>query len=389
MKKIIFLSLLVIIGIMFSTQIKRGCLSLLILIDSVRPPEKALMGKLMDGPTKTKVTVTGRGRIVHADLYRPDRLGRQFPLLLVHGVNPSGKDDEQLVLLAKDLARAGFLVLVPDLEGVKTLRFRITDAEDIVQSFLYLVGLEHAGTRGGMMGISCGAGPMLLASADPRIRNKISVVATVGAYYDLRNVLSFALTGAYEYGGHRGYVRPESSLRWLLAYKNLDLLRSSDDREKFRTIIEKRNRYEIAAAESLSKSLGSEGRALYAFLVNTDQERFAPLYENLPLPVREYVYQLSPSRAMKYITASFIITHGIDDYSVPYTESMRLADAVVGRDRVRLALIPQFMQSVPVEPSAGDLYQRYVLGGWRLFSAIYELLEKSAMEGQGTGASKQ
>jgi hypothetical protein len=229
---------------------------------------------------------------------------------------------------------------------------------------------------------------MLLASADPRIRNKISVVATVGAYYDLRNVLSFALTGAYEYGGHRGYVRPESSLRWLLAYKNLDLLRSSDDREKFRTIIEKRNRYEIAAAEALAKSLGPEGRALYVFLVNTDQERFAPLYENLPLPVREYVYQLSPSRAMKYITASFIITHGIDDYSIPYTESMRLADAVVGKDRVRLALIPQFMQNVPVETSAGDLYQRYVLGGWRLFSAIYELLEKSAMEGQGTGASK-
>ncbi len=382
MKKIVFLSALVIICFLFSAQIKRGCLSLLILIDSVRPPEKALMGKLIDGPTKTKVAVPSRGRIIQADLYRPHRQGRRFPLLLVHGVNPSGKDDEQLMLLAKDLARAGFLVLVPDLEGVKNLRIRITDAEDILQSFLYLSRAEHAGSRGGMMGISCGAGPMLLAAADPRMRDKVSVVATVGGYYDLRNVLSFALTGACEYGGHRGYVRPEASLRWMFAYRNLDLLRSSDDREKLRKIIEKRNRYEVATAESLAKSLGPEGRALHAFLVNTDQERFALLYENLPLPVREYVYQLSPARAIKYITASFIITHGIDDYSVPYTESMRLADAVGDKNRMRLALLPQLMQSGPIEPSAGELYQRYVLGGWRLFTAIYELLEKGGMEGQ-------
>jgi dienelactone hydrolase len=389
LKKIILLSVLVIIGIQFSAEIKRAGLSLLILIDSVRPPEKAVMGKLIDGPTRTKVKVPSRGRTIRADLYRSHRQGRQFPLLLVHGVNSLGKDDEQIVLLAKDLARAGFLVLVPDLEGVKTLRIRITDAEDILQSFLYVSRTEHAGPRGGLMGIGCGAGPLLLASADRRIRDKVSVVATVGGYYDLRNVLSFALTGAYEYGGHRGHVRPEASLRWMFAYKNLDLLRSPDDREKFRKIIEKRNRYEIAASRSVAKSLGPEGRALHAFLVNSDQERFAPLYENLPLPVREYVYQLSPARAIKYITASFIITHGIDDYSVPYTESMRLADSIDDKDRVRLALLPQFMQSGSSDPSAGELYQRYVLGGWRLFSAIYELLEKGSTEGQGTGDRKQ
>ncbi|MCK9418454.1 MAG: hypothetical protein M0R70_03630 [Nitrospirae bacterium] len=383
MKKIIFLSVLVIIGILFFTQIKRGCLSLLILVDSVRPPEKALMGKLIDGPAKTKVTIPSRGRIIHADLYRSHLRGRQFPLLLVHGMNPSGKDDEQLVLLAKDLARAGFLVLVPDLEGVKNFRIRITDAEDVLQSFRYMSAGEHAGPRGGMIGISCGAGPMLLAAADRRIRDKVSVVATVGGYYDLRNVLSFALTGACDYGGHRGDVRPEASLRWMFAYRNLDLLRSFDDREKLRKIIEKRNRYEVAAAESLAKSLGPEGRALYGFFVNTDRKRFAPLYENLPLPVREYVYQLSPARAIKYITASFIIIHGIDDYSVPYTESMRLADAVGDKNRVRLALLPQLMQSGPTEPSAGERYQRYVLGGWRLFTSIYELLEMSSRDETG------
>jgi len=380
MKKIIFLSALVIIGILYPAQIKRGCLSLLILIDSVRSPEKAMMGKLIDGPTKTKVTVPGRRRVIHADLYRPLKQDIQFPLLLVHGASPTGKDDEQLVLLANDLARAGFLVLVPDFEGMKTLRIRTSDAEDILQSFLYLCRSEHAGPRGGMLGISYGAGPMLLAAADPRIRDKVSVVTTLGGYYDLRTVMSFALTGANEYGGLRGYVRPEAPLRWMVAYRNLDLLRSSDDREKLRKIIETRNRYDSATAESLARALGPEGRAIHAFLVNTRQERFAPLYENLPLQVREYVYQLSPARAIHYITASFIVIHGIDDQFVPYTESVRLADAVGDKSRVCLALLPQFMQSETIEPSVGDRYQRYVLGGWRLYMAIYRLLEKGGIQ---------
>jgi pimeloyl-ACP methyl ester carboxylesterase len=377
MKKILLLSVLVIIAILFTAQIKRGFVSLLILVDSVRPTEKAVMGKLIGGPTVTKVAVPSGDRLIHADLYRPTNEGKRFPLLLVHGVNPTGKDDEQLVLLAKDLARAGFLVLVPDLEGIKTLRIRVSDAEDILQSFLYLSRLVQAGPRGGMMGISYGAGPMLLAAADPRIRDKVGMVATLGGYYDLRTVLLYALTGSFEYGGHRGYLRPDSSLRWMFAYRNVDLLRSTTDQEKLREIIEKRNQYEIAAADALAKSLGPDGRALYDFLVNTDPERFAPLYEALPLSVREYVYQLSPARAIQYITASFIIVHGTDDYSVPYTESMRLADSVGEKNRVHLALLPQFMHVDPSESSAGGWFKRYVLGGWRLFAAIYELVGRA------------
>ena len=374
MKKIILLSLVIIVVIFFTAQIKRAFISALLLTDTVRPPEKTLMGKLIDGPIVTAVTVPAKGGAVRADLYRPAKKGRHFPLLLVHGVNPTGKDDPQLVLLAKDLARAGFLVLVPDITGLKTLHLRISDAEDVLESFLYLINTGYAWPRGGMVGISYGAGPVLLAAADARARDKVSVVSTFGGYYDLRDVLLFILTGTYEYGGQRGYIRPDTSLRWMFVYRNLDLLRSTADREKFKKIIEKQNQFEAAASDALAKTLGPEGRALYDFLVNTDQERFAPLYEKLPLTMRELVYQLSPARAVRYIKADFIIAHGTDDYAVPFTESKRLADAVDDKSRARLALLPQFMHVEPIEPSAGDWFRRYVLGGWRLFSAFNDLL---------------
>jgi len=377
MKKIIVLSVLVIISILFTAQIKRVFVSLLILADSVRPPEKAVMGKFIDGPSVKKVSIPTRGKSLPADLYIPKDGGLHFPLVIVHGVNPTGKDDEQLVLLAKDFARAGFLVMVPDFEGMKTLRIRISEAEDILQSFLYISRRQDAKHGGGMMGISYGAGPMLLASADQRIRDKVSVVVSFGGYYNLRNVMLFAMTGSFEYGRHRGWLRPEESFRWMFAYRNLDILRSLADRDTLRKIIEMKNRYETAQAAALVNSLGPEGRALYDFLMNKDQERFDLLYENLPIALREQVYQLSPERAVKYIHASFIIAHGMEDYSIPYTESLRLADAVGDSRRVHLELLPQFMHIEPVEPSMGSIYKKYVLGGWRLFSLIYDLLGRS------------
>lgn len=382
MKKIVFLSLLVIVCILFTVQIKRGFLSALILADIVRSPEKALMGKLIAGPTIKKVSIASSGRVVSADLYTPKGKGRSFPLLLVHGASPAGKNDQRLVLLANDLARVGFSVLVPDLEGLKTFRIRLTDAEDILQSFRYLSSRQPAPHRnGGMIGMSFGAGPMLLAAADSRIRDRVRVVATFGAYYDLRNVMNFGLTGVYEYGGQHGLTRPDTSLRWMLAYRNLDILRSSHDRTVFKKIIEKRNRYEIADADTLAKSFHTEGKAVYAFLVNQDPEKFPPLYENLPHPVREYAYQLSPSQAVKYISAYCIFTHATDDYSVPYTESLRLGDALGNPGRTHFALLPQFMGNESAEPSAGDWVKRYILGGWRMFLAMYSLLEKSEAAG--------
>lgn len=377
MKKIIFLSLLIIVGILFTTQIKRGGLTLLILVDSVRQPEHAIMGKLFAGPVIKKVTIPSKGRALFADLYSPASKGKYVPLLLVHGGNPGGREDERLRVLAKDLSRAGFLVLVPDFEGMKTLRIRLSDAEDILQSFLYLTGHDQAAQRaGGMVGISYGSGPMLLAAADPRIREKVRVVATFNGYYDLRNVMLFGLTGVFEYGGHRGLMRPDTALRWMLAYRNAGLLRSTGDQNTLKKAIEKRNRYELASADALAKTLGKDGKALYAFLLNSDPERFPPLYENLPLSIREAAYQLSPARAIKFIPAYFIIAHATDDYSSPYTESSRLADAVGDPGRTHLALLPQFLQGETLEPSARAWFNRYLVGGWRLFSALYDLLEK-------------
>lgn len=374
MKKIIALSILAIIIMLFGSEIRRGALAVLMLIDVVRPPEKAVMGRLIFGPSVKRVVIQSRGRMIKADLYVPMQKGGHTPLLLVHGVNPTGKDDPQLVVLAENLARAGFLVLVPDFEGMKRLRIRTSDPEDVVQCFLYISRLKQARPGGVMMGISYGAGPVLLASADKRVRDRVRLVVSFGGYGDLRAVLMYALTGYYDYAGQHGYTRPDDSFRWMFLYKNLDLIGSAHDRDVLKAIIERRNRYEFVEADALVKRLGPEGRAIYAFLSNREHGRFVMLYENLPISLREYMEMLSPARVLKQSKASFIIAHGTEDYSIPYTESLRIADAVGDKGRVQIALLPQFMHIEHMEPEPAKIFGRYVVGGWRLFSLIYSLL---------------
>ncbi|HLE41253.1 MAG TPA: hypothetical protein VI956_07095 [Nitrospirota bacterium] len=374
MKKIVFLSILVIVGVLFAGQIKRGFLSLLILIDSTRPPEKAVMGRFLSPPMVKTISVPGRGKTLRADLYTPRARGPHLPLLLVHGINFTGKNDAQLVVLARDLAMAGFLVLVPDLEGMKGLRMRSSDAEDIVRSFLFVSRLKNAKPGGGMMGISYGVGPMLLAAADSRVRDRVGLIVSFGGYGDLRAVLLFLLTGSYDYGGQEGYLRPDESLRWAFLYKNLDLIHTAVDRETLGKIIQKRSQFEIGAAGALAKSLGPEGKTVHAFIANKDPKRFVMLYENLPLSLRENMVRLSPVRVLRQIKAYFIIVHGREDYSIPYTESLRLADAVGDGRRVRLALLPRFAHTEPARTDGGA-YESFVSGA-RLYGAIYDMLSR-------------
>lgn len=376
MKKIILLSILVIIAILFGHQIKRSALSALVLADVLRP-SRPLMQKFIKGPAVRTVAIQGRRGSIRADLYTPLKGKSHFPLLLVHGAGFEGKDNARLILLAKDFARAGFLVLAPELKGLKNYRFRISDAEDVLESFLYLKR-RSGGPGGAMLGMQFGSGPVLLAAANPRIRDKISLVVTFGGYYDLRNVLLYGLTGSFEYRGHGGTVKPEESLRWMLAYKNLDALNRPEDRDALRKIIERRNTYDFAGAAALVKELGPRARTVYDFLVNRERGEFALLYEKLPLPLRERVYGLSPARAVDYIKASFMVIHATDDFAVPYTESLRLADAVGYENRVRTVLLPQFLHGEPGDLSLGTVYNN-ALSGIRLFRLIYDLLEQGGV----------
>lgn len=375
MRKIVVLSALIIFGLLFAGEIRNGFYSLLLVIESTRLPEKTLMGKIFSAPIVKAVSIRSGKKKLQADLYTPCSGGDHQGLLLVHGWNPGGNREERFVMFARDLARAGFVVLAPDFNNLKSFRVRMSDAEEIVQSFLYLTNLKNTKPGGVMIGFNYGVAPMIFAAADGRMSDRVREIVSFGGYGDFRSEFLFLVTGFYEYDGTQGYLRPDSSARWMFLYKNLDLITTISDREALRMLIEKRMQFRVGEEKEIAGRLGAEGKALYSFLVNGDHMNDIVLYEKLPVSFREYLVQLSPLRVIKQVKADWIIIHSKQDYSIPYSESLRLANAIGDGKRVQTAILPYSVYAQPAPPEMGTVGA--FVSNLRLFSAFYKLMKRS------------
>jgi hypothetical protein len=85
-------------------------------------------------------------------------------LVLVHGISPRGKDDPRLREAASLLARAGWAVAVPTVEGLTVLRLRPGDSVSVVAALRALVRDGYQPVA--ILGISLCAGPALRAASE-------------------------------------------------------------------------------------------------------------------------------------------------------------------------------------------------------------------------------
>jgi dipeptidyl aminopeptidase/acylaminoacyl peptidase len=226
--------------------------------------------------------------VVPADLYLGASFTRAPGLVLVHGLSPDGKDDQRLRHAAALLAAAGWAVAVPTVDGLTKLRLRPDDAMAVVAAAR---ALEQEGHRPvALLGVSLGAGPTLLAAAEPSIAASVSAVLLLGGYASAVELLRYTLTGAYRFGDESGHhpVDEAAILRFVLA--NPDLT-------------------------------DAVGRRL---VENRDPGAVDRLVEALPPATQALLAALSPARVVGRIHAPLFLTHGRDDPAVPFTESLRL-----------------------------------------------------------------
>jgi pimeloyl-ACP methyl ester carboxylesterase len=216
------------------------------------------------------------------------------PLVLVHGYAPTGKDEPRVRQAAALLARAGFDVAVPTIPGLTRGRLRPEDVGPVVAT----LAARPAPTA--MIAVSVGAGPGLLAAADPSVRDHVRMVLSLGGYASAPEVLRFFLTGEYGWGDVRGRVvhAPEVVRRFIEA--NAELL-------------------DVSARDAMA-----------------DPGRAAAILRAPPPAVADLLLRLSPERVAPDIRARLVLVHGLDDPAIPYTESLRLAAARPERTRVVL-----------------------------------------------------
>lgn len=283
----------------------------------------APLSRLTPSPAREPFPVQGAA----VDRYVPAGLGGGRPLVLVHGFTPEGKDDPRAREAAALLARAGFEVAVPTIPGLTRGRLRPEDVEPVVATLAARSGPTV------VLGVSVGAGPALLAAADPRVRDRVSDVVSLGGYASALEVLRFWLTGAYAFGEVRGRVVHEPELVRRFVRANADMLTPAA-------------RAELEAA---------------------DPERSARFLATLSPELRRDLEAFSPVSVARDIRARLILVHGRTDRAVPYTESLRLAAARPERTTVALVGV---MDHVEGGGAAGWQELRDFVALWRVMYAL-------------------
>ena len=325
--------------------------------------------EITPSPGREAIVYAVEGHTYAADLYRPGDAARAA-LVLVPGAAERGKDDPRLIAFATSLARARFLVLVPDIESLRALTIGPGDSGRIADALRHLGGRAEVPKPGalGLVAISYAAGPAILAALAPYLRERVRFVLVVGGYYDMTAAVTFFTTGRYRDGPdvpwrHR---TPNAYGKWVFLRANAGRLENDRDRWLLDAMARRKLADLEAPLDDLAARLGPEGRSVHALLVNKDPQAVPGLIAALPDRMRSDMMALDLSRAdLSRLAAELILLHGRDDTIIPHTESQALA-AAAPAGRATLWLVNNLSH---VELGPGGLPDAL-----RLLAAAYHLL---------------
>lgn len=281
--------------------------------------------------------VTGEPRFEDGSVFgypalvvKPEGEGPWPALFFVNGAVPEGRELPEVRRLAEGLARAGYLVVVPDLPGLKSAEI----TPETVSGTLGVARVvsERPDARDGQVGLvgaSTGAALALLAAEDPSLKGRVSLVAGIAPYSDIRTVLNVATTGYYQNGEELVPYEADSYLSYVVARSLVAALPPGEDRERLRSELDGIGRLDPDPLAGLRErsldDLGPEARSVVELLANRDPERFDELYGALPDEVRGDLDQLSPLAGEGRIDAPVELVSGPRDKYFPISESYALA----------------------------------------------------------------
>lgn len=295
----------------------------LVLGDLSAGPQASTFKRVTPRPERQTIAYVVDGRRHAGDLYLPAEKARAA-LVLVPGAAREGKDHPLLINLAHTLARARYLVLVPDIPSLRALEVGADDRQPIADAVRYLADERHAAGIG-IAAISYATAPAVLAALDEK---RVDFIVAVGGTYDLTAILTFFTTGYYREAPGQDWRRlePNAYGKWVFVKSNARRLEDSADRALLAAIAERKLAALAAPVDDLAARLTPQGQAVMALLDNDDPVRVPELIRRLPPRIRAEIDRLDlASKDLSRLRARLFLIHGRDDRIIPWTESAALA----------------------------------------------------------------
>ena len=276
----------------------------------------------------------GRGRLV-ADVYRPTDGDVHGAMIIAVGAAPSIRDHPGVVRLSTTAARAGMVVMIPQLyypfqenvlpEDVQGLVGAFgTNVEEIIAAYQWLQEQPYVDTeRVGIFGASAGAGIALVSASDPRISHDVDFFASLGTYYDLVDLVSAITTESIQYNGESESWEPWLKSVRVLYNSIISYLPEREDRDILTAIFVG----EDPSARDRVERLSPQARDIYDAFEARDAERILAFWGKVSPQDVATLHEVSPSSAVAALDTELFIMHDRSDPYIPYVESRRLRDA--------------------------------------------------------------
>jgi pimeloyl-ACP methyl ester carboxylesterase len=261
---------------------------------------------------------------------RPGGEGPWPALFFVNGMIPQGRKLPEVRHLAGGFARAGYLVVVPDLPGLTEDTLTPHTASETLDVARAVSGWPDArGGEVGLVGVSTGATLALLAAEKEGLEGRVSVVAGVAPYTDIKTTVSIATTGYYRRDGEEVRYKADPFLSYVIARSLISVLPPGQDRTTLLTEMNGVNRHDPDPLAGLRNrrldDLGPEARSVVELLANENPDRFDKLYAGLPAQVRADLRKLSPLAGAKGLDAPVELVSGPHDKYFPVSESYAIS----------------------------------------------------------------
>lgn len=300
---------------------RRAAVLLSIVLDL---PFSGLVHRLTGTPRAEATEVDG----VPVEVVRPAGSGPWPTWVFVNGAHPLRRKEPVVWRLSQGLARAGYVVVVPELPGLGEGRITTGTLDATVSVTNFAVHLPD--TRDGrvaLVGASMGAGLALLAASRCSANDRISAVAAVAPFADLEKLTCLATTGSYPGEGRLERHRVTNLHRRVLARSLVGLLEDSPDRARLlATLLAVGDDDDpIAHLPTEPAELGPAARSVVRLLRNSDPERFPALYLELPEGLVSALVALSPARSCGSLRAPVEIVVPPSDVYFPPGEARTLA----------------------------------------------------------------
>jgi dienelactone hydrolase len=300
-----------------------------------------------------ELTIGGKQGPFRARVYRPLDGAPAPGIVVAHGVHYQGIDERRLVPFVRALARAGHVVLTPELTELADYRLTRGSVDRIAESVAYLRERRDWLTDAppGLIGFSFAGGLSLVAASEPPLAGRLAYVVSVGGHHDLGRVLHFLLSDQIATPSGVVHAKAHDYGLAVVLYGNLKEFVPEGElgaaEEAFRAWLhEDRPRASTLAHDFAD---GSASARLFGLMARQELQSLGPELDALLERDRVRLAELSPHGRLARIRSPVYLLHGAHDSVIPASETS-FADLELGRER-HAALISPLIEHVEVGQS--------------------------------------